>query len=70
MQSFLAVRTELAAERSVPEEVVQTLKERGWPKIASATKVPLRARIDPRAVTMAAGAVLLGWLAVVERGRR
>jgi prolyl oligopeptidase len=50
--------------------LAKTLRDGEIQPAASATKVPLRARIDPRAVTMAAGAVLLGWLAVVERGRR
>ena len=39
MQSFLSVRSELAAERDVPDEVVQMLKQRGWPPIDHAEKV-------------------------------
>ena len=39
MQSFLSVRNELEAEKEVPEEVLQTLKARGWPPLAQSTKV-------------------------------
>ena len=81
--TFAPVAKALAEERGIVFKVIKNpdvelpffpyyylMRDGEIQPAASATKVPLRARIDPRAVTMAAGAVLLGWLAVVERGRR
>ena len=39
MQSFLSVKSELARQRDVPEEVLQVLRERGYPPIAHSSKV-------------------------------